>query len=114
MKCFKDLKPKSCDIRAGFWLLCLFALSALPAGAQTNLAKPKLPSNRYLLVVDTSHSMGRRSEATLRTVYSLFQYGMRGQIHSGDSVGLWTYNEEVYTGRFPLQTWTVGAGQQAI
>ena len=30
---------------------------------------------------------------------------MKGQVEAGDTIGLWTFNEELYTGRFPLQTW---------
>jgi hypothetical protein len=41
----------------------------------------------------------------LDAVESLLGSGMGGQLHAGDTLGLWTFNENLYTGRFPLQTW---------
>src|SRR5689334_6483296 len=50
------------------FVLLLFVLSGSPVSAQTNTAKPAPHSHRYLLVVEVSHSMERRSDAVLRVV----------------------------------------------
>jgi hypothetical protein len=79
--------------------------------AQTGTAKAPLPSNRCLLVVETSRSMQRRADAVLQVVQDLLKSGLAGQLRPGDTLGVWTYNESLYAGRFPLQTWSPEAQQ---
>jgi hypothetical protein len=81
-----------------------FAFLASLASAQTNSSRPA--PGRYLFIVETSHSMGRRSDGVTKTVANLLFTGMNGQIRTGDSIGIWTYNQELYTGRLPLQRWS--------
>ena len=57
-------------------------------------------------MVDTSLSMRARADGLLQTVEALLASGLDGRLRPGDSIGLWTFNQEVYAGRFPLQTWT--------
>jgi hypothetical protein len=89
-------------------LFC-WTMSLVQLPAQTNAAKPSGPSNRYLLVVETSRAMQRRSDGMMKTVQSLLATGMGGQVHKGDTIGLWTFNEELHVGIFPLQQWSPGA-----
>ncbi len=89
---------------AGFLLVAIMAPSA--AGAQANAAKAPLSSNRWLLVVDTSRAMHRRSGAVLKAVEELLMSDLNGQLRRGDTLGLWTFNKDLYAGRFPLQTWS--------
>src|SRR6266446_5457929 len=96
---------------SGIWRLapCSIVLLALSFGqlwAQTNTAKPSARSNRFLLIVDTSRVMERRADATLRVVQGLLVSAMNGQFRRGDTFGIWTFNEELYAGRFPLQQWS--------
>lgn len=87
----------------------LLALSfAVPVRGQTNTSTPaKAQSgNRYLLIIDTSKAMGRRAENVRGAVQDLLASGMGGQLRKGDTIGLWTYNEDLYTGKFPLQQWS--------
>lgn len=74
------------------------------ASAQTNA----VPANRWLFIVDTSHGMQRRAESARQIAASLIASGMSGQLHAGDSVGLWTFNTDLHSGQFPLQEWTPG------
>ena len=90
------------------FLIPAFALVALTAPlfsafCQTNAT---FPENRYLLVVETSRSMQRRSDGILGAVQQVLNSGAGGQMRHGDSLGIWTYNEELYPGRFPLQHWS--------
>jgi hypothetical protein len=78
--------------------------SGFSSPAQTNAVKGP-PPNRWLFVVETSKHMAPRAKATGQTVASLLWSGLNGQIRPGDTVGVWTFNEDVYTGRFPLQVW---------
>jgi hypothetical protein len=50
--------------------------------------------------------MQRRSEAVLQTVQDLLTSGMAGQLRPGDTLGVWTFGDDLYAGRFALQTWS--------
>jgi hypothetical protein len=86
------------------------ALLALEAQAQTNT----VASQRILLVVETSARMQPRAAGVASTVQDLLASNLQGQIRPGDTLGLWTYNQEVYTGKFPLQHWSAAAKPQII
>jgi len=87
-------------------LLFVASLTPCPLLAQADKAKAPPPANRCLLVVETSRSMQRRSDAVLQTVQEMLKSGLAGQLRRGDTLGVWTYNESLYAGRFPLQTWS--------
>ena len=72
---------------------------------QTNAPLP-LSSNRWLLVVETSSSMERRAASAQQIAAWLVASGMRGEMQRGDTVGVWTYNDDLQSGKFPLQMWT--------
>ncbi len=97
--------------RAAFTAALLLALAGPAPAAQP--AAPSGGGSRYLLVVETSRSMRTRSKAMLRTVQELLGGAMQGQLRGGDTVGLWTFNQDLYAGLFPLEVWAPGQ-QQAI
>ncbi len=70
-------------------------------------ARPAAPviENRFLLVFDTSSDMKKRLPAVQRAFDTLLASNMRGQLQTGDSIGVWTFDREVHTGQFPLQRW---------
>ncbi len=96
----------------------LFALLAgfflTPAGR----AQPEQhrPNNRYLLIFDDSSDMKKRLPAVQAEVNGLMSSSMDGQMRAGDSLGVWTFDEGLHTGQFPLQRWkpedavTIAAG----
>ncbi len=92
----------------GFRVLAFATLGILffdsPLAAQTPPAKHS--SGRYLLIVDTSKAMRPRATAVQTTVNNLLLSGMHAQLQRGDTIGVWTYNEQLYAGRLPLQRWT--------
>ena len=92
-------------LRAAAALALVLVVTGNAASAQTNSAG-RPPENRYLLVVETSRSMQRRLDGLLQSTKELLDSGMGGRIRRGDTLGLWTFNEEVYAGRFPLQEWS--------
>jgi len=61
--------------------------------------------NRFLLVFDTSSNMKKRVPAVQRALDTMLATNMRGQLHKGDSVGVWTFDRELHSGEFPLQQW---------
>src|SRR5439155_23268789 len=93
-----NLEPGAFKILA--LLLVLATLSRSQLFAQTNAAKAAPRANRYLLVVETSRSMKPRLEATLKLVQGLLVSGMNGQLRRGDTLGIWTFSEDLYAGRF--------------
>ena len=61
--------------------------------------------SRFLLVFDTSSDMKKRVPAVQKTLNELLLTSMSGQLHSGDSIGIWTFDQNLRTGEFPLQSW---------
>src|SRR5712675_2289199 len=102
----KELELMNLNRIAGFCLGIIVCLLAPQAQCQTNTPKHGTISSRFLLIVETSRAMGRRSDATSKTVASLLYSGFSHQIKQGDSLGVWTYNQELYTGRMPLRRWS--------
>jgi hypothetical protein len=47
-----------------------------------------------------------RTQGVVREAQALLGSSMNGQLRSGDTLGLWTFNQNLNTGRFPLQTWS--------
>src|SRR5262245_45215758 len=87
------------------WLAGLVTPSQ-PAVAATDPTPPPAPdAQRFLFVVDISGDMERLQAANETALYELLFSGVYGQMRTGDSYGLWTFNKETYTGRFPMQVW---------
>jgi len=92
---------------AGFVLAALFLP---PAQGQPASVRP-VAGHRWLLVIESSAPMKRRATAALKTVDDLLASGMRGQLRTGDTLGVWTFNETLSPTRLPLQTWSPGERQ---
>jgi len=61
--------------------------------------------NRFLLIFDTSADMRQRLPAVQKALDTLLATSVNGQLHSGDSVGVWTFDQDLHAGQFPLQYW---------
>jgi len=96
-------KKPGVRIRCGILALLGLTLWQCSSQPQTNTAPPSAVGNRYLLIFETSRSMQRRSEGALKAVQQLLVSGMGGQLRRGDSLGIWTYDEELHAGAFPVQ-----------
>src|SRR2546421_12310537 len=90
----------------GAILLLFTLLSPYRAASQTNKPPADGLANRYLFILDTSRAMKPREQGTLQAMQDLLASGLGGQLRRGDTIGVWTYNEELNAGRFPLQLWT--------
>lgn len=60
---------------------------------------------RYLLAFDISSGMRARLRSTLAFARELVESGFYGRAAAGDTIGVWTFNDLLYTGEFPLQVW---------
>jgi hypothetical protein len=81
-------------------LLCPQKLSAQPAATAVR------PANRWLLIVETSRATQSRAGAVAQIAGNLVLSGMNGQLRPGDTLGVWTFNDALHAGGFPLQTWS--------
>jgi hypothetical protein len=81
----------------------LFAQASLPA---TNAAVEPPSTNRFLFVLDTSAVMRPHIADMVDVVEGIIRSSASGQLHNGDTIGVWTFNEDLYTGAMPLQTWS--------
>ena len=80
----------------------LFPGRSLPAQTATRKVE-----SRFLLVFDTSAEMKRRLPAVQKAVSGLLMASTaNGELRAGDSLGVWTFDQDLRTGQFPLQRWT--------
>ena len=93
---------------------CLFQILACVlclVGQHRSIGAPHPPveaspdGERFLFVVDMSEDMERMQPEIEATVYDMLAGGIYGQMRSGDTFGIWTFNKETYAGRFPVQIW---------
>jgi hypothetical protein len=81
-------------------LLALLLLASLPVRADLE--------ERWLLVFDTSWAMKKRLPAMETAVKEMLATSIAGQLHEGDTVGVWTFDQQLRLGEFPLITWQPG------
>jgi hypothetical protein len=61
--------------------------------------------NRFLLIFDTSSDMKRRLPAVQKALNDMLATNLSGQLHPGDTIGVWTFDQDLHAGQFPLQHW---------
>ncbi len=81
----------------------LVVLALLVLGEQ--IQAQYLP-NRFLFIFDTSADMKDRVKAEQFEVTQLLVTSMNGELHEGDSIGVWTFDQTLHAGQFPLATWS--------
>jgi len=84
------------------------ALLALGLCALTASAAPAIPvvsPQRWLFVFDTSSGMKKRLPAVETQVRIMLTNDFVNTLHAGDSIGVWTFDERLHMGKFPLTIW---------
>jgi hypothetical protein len=94
------------------WAGLLVVVSSFAAEGPTP-APPSTP-DRYLLIVDVSSPMRSREKAVRESIEALLDSSMQGELRNGDELGLWTFNDELHTGEFALETWNESTRQETI
>jgi len=61
--------------------------------------------SHFLFVFDTSRDMKYRSEAVQKALNTMLATSLNGQLHAGDSMGVWTFGQNLRPGDYPLQNW---------
>ncbi len=96
--------------------LALFAL--VPGlGAQDKPVPESAPApadstNRFLFVLDTSAFMRKHTQDAVNVVETILRSSASGQLHKGDTIGVWTFNDDVYTGAMPLEMWSADDSEE--
>jgi hypothetical protein len=67
-------------------------------------AEPTAPG-RFLFIFDTSWTMRNRVEAVQKALDVMLATSLSGHLHTGDSIGVWTFSQDLAAGNYPLQTW---------
>jgi hypothetical protein len=105
-----DSKKIARVMRAAFVLLAgillVPAVRAQPVTANVE--------NRLLLVFETSSDMKKRLPALQKALDAMFLTSLNGQLHASDSVGVWTFDQDLHTGQFPLQHWQPASAAETI
>jgi len=78
----------------------VFLISKMPAQPAMQPVE-----NHFLLVFNTSSDMKKRLPAVKIALDMMLARNMQGQLHAGDSIGVWTFDREVHSGQFPPQPW---------
>lgn len=60
---------------------------------------------RFLFIFDTSRNMKSRLDATQLALETMLATSCDGQLHRGDSMAFWTFNQQLRPGDHPLMNW---------
>ena len=93
--------------RGAAWglVLCLLMSGRPLAPAAAAEAAPR----RFLIILENSRVMQRRTEAVLRVTRQLLDTAFSGQLRPGDQLEMWTFNESVNTAALPVAEWTTAS-----
>ena len=86
------------------WCLALTAMAA-PDRPAAGPSPAPAAENRFLLVVDTSTAMRQFKHEGRQFVFDLLFADLSQLMQPGDTFGVWTFNQEVSGGVFPMQVW---------
>jgi hypothetical protein len=83
----------------------LLALFLFATGAFAQPPEPRRPG-RFLFVFETTFGVQRTLPALENYLVTIFAGSLRGELHAGDEIGVWTLDSQVHAGRFPLVIWS--------
>jgi len=68
-------------------------------------SKSRPMENRFLFIINVSSAMKSRTNGIEEAVIRLLETDMHGEFRKGDTIGLWTYNDQLHA-EFPMQVWS--------
>jgi hypothetical protein len=106
MKTYLPAQPVFASGRlvAALLALVLFLSASVQAMAQ----------ERFLFIFDTSSAMKKRLPAVGTELTGLFASNLGDNMHSGDSVAVWTFGAKLNAGKYPQFTWQPATGMAAV
>jgi hypothetical protein len=84
--------------------LCALAVAALTLVSRAQTETESAPE-RWLFIFDTSSAMKKRLPAVDIALKNMLVNSISQQLHVGDSVAAWTFDEKLRAGEFPLIEW---------
>ena len=100
-------EPRKLTLSVAIVATLIASLLSPTLSAQTNANPPTTRSvNRYLFIVETSRAMQPRANGVFDALKRALDSSLNGEIHQGDLVGIWTFNEVLYQELFPTQIWS--------
>src|SRR5487761_2032399 len=87
------------------WLVAVLFAVFFPVPALRAQPAEREGHGRFLFVFDTSANLKQRGPAVEKSLNTLLATSMNGQMHTGDTIGVWTFNQDLHPGDFPLQAW---------
>ena len=89
-----------------YWLVVVqWMVLATAMAAPVKAPKSAPPGNRFLFVLETSAAMSRLEHGGRQAIFDLIYSGVDGRMRKGDTYGVWTFNEQVFAGVYPMQIW---------
>ena len=85
------------------WMVLATAMAAPQPSKPTKPPKPE--GNRFLFILETSSGMTRLEHGGRQAVFDLIYSGVDGRMRRGDTYGIWPFNEQIFSGLVPMQTW---------
>jgi hypothetical protein len=99
------LNRSNMPLAAAIALVVSLSSANLRAAQQQTAKSPAVPANRFLCIYDISAPMHKHLAAVQKSTREIFQSRCSGQLHYGDSLGVWSFDQELHTGFFPLELW---------
>ena len=81
------------------WVIAVLLLLAVAAQAEPQ-------ERRWLFVFGTSSAMKKRLPAVEAEIKTLLLASTNALLAKGDSLGIWTFDDKLHLGEFPLTLWT--------
>lgn len=105
------MNPAHLSNRLALFVAIFFPLMS-PAQTPSTAGTNAISVERFLVVVETSAAMQKRAENTQKALGSVISGGLQGQMSVNSTIGMWTFNEKLFTGQLPLQLWTQTSRQR--
>jgi hypothetical protein len=82
------------------WLALLAAILAVGGG------RADAQSGRFLLIFETSPALKKNLPSIGQTLDKLFSSNLQNEMRENDDLAVWTVDQSLHTGTFPLEGWT--------
>lgn len=99
------MNPAPLTVRRALFVALLLPILSFAQTPPPAKADP-VATERFLVIVETSAAMQKRAENVQKALGSVISSGLSGNIGYGSTIGVWTFNEQLFTGQLPLQLWT--------